>query len=240
MISLKALWARAGLCFALLSLPALQAHAVCIFEGNIGGYNQYRCSANVAGNTVIGNITNDRFIIEAGATGNLTLFSGGGDDILDFSGFATGVSVNLSIGVPSAVAPGLTVDFIGFNTAGANYTVLGGAGDNTLTGGAGNDTLTGGAGVDTLTGNGGDDTLDGQGDADTLNGGPGNDTRSNAGAGCTGDTLISIEIDQCPAAPVLATPAAVPVGSPLVLVLLALGVAGFGLRAGRHNRRDVD
>jgi len=234
---LKTAWGRACLCLALLCLTSLQAQAACVFEGNVGGYQQFRCSANVNLVTVVGTAGNDRFIVDAGAFGTMSIASGGGDDIVDFSGFATGVTVDLSNAAAQTVSPGLNVTFTGFNTGGVNYTVLGGAGNNTLTGGAGNDTLTGGAGVDTLTGNGGDDILDGQGGADTLNGGPGTDTRVNAGAGCTGDILVSIETDLCPAAPaVVATPTAVPALSTWMLVLLALGVAGFGLRGGRALR----
>jgi len=234
---LKSVGGRAGLCFALLWLTSVQAFAACLYEGNVGGYEQYRCSGNVAGSLVVGTGGNDRFILDPGAFGAMTLISGGGDDIVDFSGYATGVTVDLGNGAAQTVSPGLDITFAGFNSAGVNYTVLGGAGNNTLTGGAGNDTLTGGAGIDTLTGNGGNDTLDGQGGADTLDGGPGNDTRVNAGVGCTGDTLISIEVDQCPAAPVVATPAAVPVASLWMLVPLALGVAGFGMRGRRLSSR---
>jgi hypothetical protein len=234
---LKTAWGRAALLMVLFGLTALKAQAACVYEGNIGGHDQFRCSGNVNAVLVVGGVGNDRFIFDAGAFGSMTLSSGGGDAIVDFSAFGTGVTVDLSNGASQTVAPGLDVTFTGFNTGGVNYTVLGAAGNNTLTGGAGNDTLTGGAGVDTLTGNGGDDILDGQGGADTLNGGPGTDTRVNAGAGCTGDILVSIETDLCPAAPaVVATPTAVPAVSTWMLVLLALGVAGFGLRGGRALR----
>jgi len=243
---LKTPWGRAGLAAALLLLAPLQALAFCLYEGNIGGYEQYRCSGASGGTAIVGTGANDRFIFDAGTTGPITLTSGGGSDIVDFSGFATGVTVNLGNGALQTVAPGLDITFTDFNTAGLSYTVLGGAGGNTLTGGAGNnilvggggdDTLTGGPGIDTLTGNGGNDVLDGAGGADTLDGGPGNDTRVNAGAGCAGDTLIGIETDLCPPPPAT-TPAAVPAVSPVLLMLLALGVAGIGARAGRRPVRD--
>ncbi len=157
--------------------------------------------------------------------------------MVDFSGYGVGVTVDLANPAAQAVAPGLTITFAGFDVAGESKTVLGAAGNNTISGGAGNDTLVGGAGVDTLSGAGGDDTLDGGAGADTLDGGPGNDTRNSAGAACTGDILVSIENDLCPALPPPApAPVGVPALSPLMLVLLALGLAGLGALGGRRKR----
>jgi Ca2+-binding RTX toxin-like protein len=204
----------------------MQAFAACVFEGLVGGFNQYRCSGAIVGVTVVGTVVNDRFIFDAGTTGSVDVISGGGADIVDFSGFVTGVTVDLGNAAAQVVAPGLQITFTGFNVGGRSYTVIGAAGSNNLTGGAGNDTLIGGPAVDTLNGAAGDDTLDG---------GPGTDTRVNAGAGCAGDTLISIEVDLCAAA-VVAGPVSVPTLTPMMLALLGLVVGALGMRAGR--RRD--
>ncbi|MFY3386053.1 IPTL-CTERM sorting domain-containing protein [Paracidovorax sp. MALMAid1276] len=219
-------------------------HAACLFEGVVGGYNQFRCSGNSSGTTVVGGVGNDRFIFDAGATGvSVQLFAGGGADIIDFTGYGAAITIDLSnVGGSQLVAPGLQLVLSDFNTPGQSYTVLGPAVGSTLTGGAGNDTLTGGAGVDTLNGGGGDDTLNGGGGddtldggpgADTLDGGPGNDTRVNAGAGCTGDVLLSIEVDLCAAAVV--APAPIPTLGEWSLIALASLVAMFGF--GRIQRQ---
>ncbi|RZJ52178.1 MAG: IPTL-CTERM sorting domain-containing protein [Acidovorax sp.] len=212
-----------------------QAFAVCIFEGLVGGYSQYRCFGDSTGTTVVGTAGNERFIFDAGATGTpVTIISGGGSDIIDFSGYGAGISLNLAAGPAQPVAPGLSLTLADFNNAGQSYTVLGPANGSTLTGGDGNDTLTGGAGVDSLSGGSGDDILDGGAGADNLNGGPGNDTRVNAGAGCTGDVLASIEVDLCAAPP---APAAVPSLSEWGLITLSLLVAGWGVSRTRRITR---
>src|SRR3990167_670469 len=91
----------------------------------------------------------------------------------------------------------------------------------------------GGAGVDTLLGLGGNDFLDGGAGADTLDGGLGNDTRVNAGVGCAGDVLVSIEVDLCPGA----APSAIPTLSEWGLIAMSSLVAMFGFAGLR--RREV-
>lgn len=217
-------------------LATTPAHAACVFEGAVGGYSQYRCSGDSSGTTVVGSIGNDRFIFDPGATGlPVQLISGGGADVIDFSGYGAAINVDLSSAVPQVVAPGLQLVLLDFSTPGQSYTVLGPSVGSTLTGGAGNDTLTGGAGVDTLIGGGGDDILDGGPGADTLDGGPGNDTRVNAGAGCAGDILVSIEVDLCAAPPAPATPAAIPTLGEWGLIGLSGLVALFGISRVRRR-----
>lgn len=213
-------------------LASAPAHALCLYEGPVGGYEQYRCSGDTSGITLIGSVGNDRFIIEAGTFGTgLTLITGGGSDIVDFSGFGAAINVDLSSTANQAVAAGLQMTFSDFDNPGQSYTVLGPAAGSTITGGAGNDTLTGGAGVDTLNGGAGNDILDGGPGADTLNGGPGNDTRTDAGAGCAGDALISIEVDQCAAT----APAPIPTSSGWALILMASTLAMLGMGYARRR-----
>ena len=219
--------------FCLVMQVSTTVSAQCL----VSGANEFTCSGNSNLSTVVGSGGNDTFIFAAGTVGDVVIISNGGNDRIDLSAFATGIALNLSneAGYQN-VAPGLRLWVQGFNTPGSNYTLLGStAGGNTLTGGAGNDTLVGGAGVDTLIGGAGDDTLDGAGGADTLDGGIGNDTRVNAGAGCTGDTLISIEIDVCPAAPAGAL--AIPTMSEWALYAMSATLALLSLARLRRRER---
>ncbi len=105
---------------------------------------------------VMGNSGNDRFIADAG---NDRLVGGSGFDTIDFSGWGSGVKVDLN----AHVAVGAGTDYVKGVEAvvGTSFDdVLGGdKGDNTLDGGAGNDVLRGRGGADTLTGGEGDDTF---------------------------------------------------------------------------------
>ena len=105
----------------------------------------------------------------------VTLDGGGGVNTLDYSAFASRISVNLLTGTATSALGGI-----------ANITnVFGGAGDdelignataNTLRGNGGRDSLFGGDGIDSLYGGEGDDYLDGGKNIDFLFGGLGADT----------------------------------------------------------------
>jgi Ca2+-binding RTX toxin-like protein len=103
---------------------------------------------------VMGNSGNDRFIADAG---NDRIIGGSGFDTLDFSGWKSGVKVDLN----ANVAVGAGTDYVKGVEAviGTAFDDLigGNKGNNTLDGGAGNDVLRGRAGADTLTGGDGDD-----------------------------------------------------------------------------------
>ena len=221
---------------ALIAAAPTLVSAGCVYEGVVGGYGQYRCTGDSSGTTIIGAVGNDRFIFDAGATGStIQLISGGGADVIEFSAFGGAIAIDLSSPAFQTVAPGLQIFLSGFDTPGESYTVQGPVAGSTLSGGAGNDTLIGGAGVDTLNGGAGDDTLDGGPGADILNGGPGNDTRVNAGAGCSGDVLTSIEVDLCPAAPGPASTASVPTVGEWAVIALSLLVAIVGMDSMRRR-----
>ena len=233
-------WCKLQLVAVLLVVGSPHVLAACVFEGVVAGYSQFRCSGDSTGTAVVGSAGNDRFVFDAGATGTgITVISGGGSDILDFSSYGTSVTVDLGNGAAQAVAAGLQLILAGFDTGGQSYTVLGAAaGGNALSGGAGNDTLVGGTAADILNGGAGDDILDGGAGADALNGGPGNDTRVNAGPGCTGDTVTGIEIDLC-AASGPAVVAQVPTVSGWGLAIVATFVALFGGAGLRRRAGDI-
>jgi Ca2+-binding RTX toxin-like protein len=128
-----------------------------------------------------------------GGAGADQLFGGSGSDTADYSGSATGVTVNLLTGQGSGGdAQGDTLsgieNVIGSAHADALSTqniagdLFGGAGDDTLTGGSaandqlyggdGNDLISGGAGADRLFGGSGADTIIASGN-DTVEGGDG-------------------------------------------------------------------
>jgi serralysin len=103
----------------------------------------------------------------------LTIWDGGGTDILDFSQTGGAVSVDLNPGSFSdafgmtnniAIAHGVWIE-----------NARGGAGDDVLQGNAAANLLEGGGGNDRQFGAEGDDILLGQEGADYLNGGPGQD-----------------------------------------------------------------
>ncbi|WP_153774627.1 serralysin family metalloprotease [Pseudomonas sp. MNR3A] len=126
--------------------------------------------ATRSGDTVYGfNSTADRDFYSATSASSKVVFSvwdGGGNDTLDFSGFTQNQKINLNeasfsdvggmIGNVS-IAKGVTVE----NAIGGsgNDLLIGNAVANVLKGGAGNDIIYGGGGADTLWGGSGADTF---------------------------------------------------------------------------------
>ena len=142
---------------------------------------------------------NDTFAFTG--TGTLSGNIDGNDadmDTLDFSGYDSAVTVDLSnnsastvggavINVENIVGSSHNDTLTGDGNAnvidgGAGADVINGlAGDDTLNGNGGNDIISGGDGVDTINGNEGDDILVGGGGDDTINGGDGNDSIDGSG-----------------------------------------------------------
>jgi Ca2+-binding RTX toxin-like protein len=163
---------------------------------------------------LVGQGGNDTYAIDALPV-NVTIIDTGGNDTLDFSQAASGVTVNLGIALRQTVfggATGLTLQATPIeNVIGTalNDTITGNAVGNRLTGGAGNDVINGAAGNDLIFGGMDNDTLLGGAGNNVLVGGDGNDfLRSgtgrnvmigglgtddilgNAGAGAQGDLLV--------------------------------------------------
>lgn len=116
----------------------------------------------------------------------------GGGDMLDYSGYEEGVTVNLAGGGTAGDAAVnfenvKGSDFVDTITGGVesntirsgkgNDNVKGGSGDDTLRLGPGNDRARGGSGDDDLYGAKGKDALFGGGGTDLCKGGPGKDTK---------------------------------------------------------------
>ncbi len=135
-----------------------------------------------ADNTVYGfNSNAERDFYSATSAASKVVFSvwdGGGNDTLDFSGFTQNQKINLNQGSFSdvgclvgnvSIAQGVTVE-----------AALGGSGNDLLIGNAVANLLEGGAGNDILYGGGGGDTLWGGAGADTFVFGAASDTHYNA------------------------------------------------------------
>ena len=123
-----------------------------------------------ADDTVYGfNSTADRDYFHATSASSKLIFSvwdGGGNDTLDFSGFTQNQKINLTAGSFSdvggmtgnvSIAQGVVVE----NAIGGsgNDLLIGNSADNVLKGGAGNDIIFGGGGADTLWGGTGADVF---------------------------------------------------------------------------------
>ena len=136
----------------------------------------------------------------------LTIWDGNGNDTYDFSNYTTGLTVDLSPGGWSILAPNqlATLNTNPANVVHARGNVFnalqyngdarslienatGGSGDDSLTGNAAANSLKGGAGIDHLYGLAGNDRLDGGAGNDILEGGDGADTLI---GGIGGDRLI--------------------------------------------------
>lgn len=144
--------------------------------------------------TLVGGAGDDRLeggagddLLEGGA-GVDTFLGGDGVDTVTYANAASGVSVNLALGVgtggeaagdvfedaPEVLIGSAHADAL-TGTSGADK-VYGGDGADTIHGGDGADQLYGGSGADTLYGEGGGDLLDGGAGDDALHGGVGSDT----------------------------------------------------------------
>ncbi len=118
--------------------------------------------------------------------GIITLWDGGGHDMIDASGFAQRVTINLqpgafsSIGGNQNVAMSL-VDHLptADRTRPLIEDAIGGSGNDDLIGNDATNVLMGGEGTNKLYGMGGDDLLYAEGTQDILEGGAGNDILSN-------------------------------------------------------------
>jgi Ca2+-binding RTX toxin-like protein len=138
-----------------------------------------------AGNdTLDGGAGNDTYRYTGGTSNlgsdSLVESTGGGTDVLDFSSFSLGVTVNLaSTGAPqTVVANRLSLQL----SSGAFENVVGSAYADTIRGNDAANVLSGGVGNDVLEGRGGNDRLEG---------GQGDDTYVFTGAGNLGtDTIV--------------------------------------------------
>lgn len=157
----------------------------------LGGTAGDRIVGGGSRDIINGNGGNDRL---EGSAGPDRLAGGGGNDTVDYSGRASGVTVNMQTDngdgeagenddVRNDVETIIGSNFNDNITANGtrNYRFEGRNGVDILIGGSGNDTLKGGLGVDDMKGNAGNDLLigndDGTGllDTDRLDGGSGTD-----------------------------------------------------------------
>lgn len=203
---IRYLWAAITVIVTVMMAPV--AMAQCAWDGA----STFQCSGDSNNWTVGGTASDDTFKVLDGTSGAITIYSGGGRDVIDFSDFTGSVTVDVSTGAPVLVAPGLTILFNGFDGP-PGVTIIGGAGSDVLVGGAGDDVLIGGPGTDDLRGRGGNDRR-----GDTIL------------ADCSGDTLTDIETDSC----VVATP--VPTLSEWAMILLGVLLAG-GAALTIHRRQ---
>ncbi len=138
--------------------------------GSCGSGATHDTFSNIA--TVTGGSDNDTFVA---ASGSWTLIGDGGSDLIDFSGAASGVTVNLGAGTVSGGGYTGTTTLSGFGS------VLGSPAADTITGSA---TVPG-----ALSGGGGNDTFIVTGGMEVVNGGAGTNTLD------LGSTLAAVTLD---------------------------------------------
>ena len=140
-----------------------------------------------------GGAGNDDFVIDDTFGVSGAIDGGADNDTIDYSGYTSGVTVNLATGAATNIAGGIT----------GLENIIGGSMADALTGDAGNNTLTGNGGDDTLADGLGDDSLDGGADNDTYLLTPGSaDTLTDAGgietldfSGASAGVTIDLDID---------------------------------------------
>jgi VCBS repeat-containing protein len=125
--------------------------------------------------TLRGGSAADTFRITPGIAFAGALEGGGGTDLLDYSAYATAVTVDLLAGTATGaggvsgfenITGGDGNDFLVGNAA--DNDISGGIGDDIILGWSGNDTLSGGAGLDIAVGGSGADTVHGNNMDDIL------------------------------------------------------------------------
>ena len=136
-----------------------------------------------AGNTVYGFGSKEGPIYDFAINHDpfLTIWDGGGRDLIDASGFHFDQKIDLREGTFSNIGGFKKNVAVAFDTVIENAT--GGRGSDTLIGNRQGNKLSGGLGNDTLKGGNGDDTLLGGAGSDKLIGGRGNDLLDSGGRG---------------------------------------------------------
>ncbi|MDO6728090.1 M10 family metallopeptidase C-terminal domain-containing protein [Cognatishimia sp. 1_MG-2023] len=135
-------------------------------SSNVGGYLGTLFGYLYDGDTI------DRSIYRGGAVG-LTIYDGGGSDLIDVSTRSEDQNVDLREGAISDVAGHVGNLIIGIGTQIEHLST--GSGNDLLIGNDAANHLIGNGGFDTLQGGNGRDTLDGGSHADSIDGGSGND-----------------------------------------------------------------
>jgi hypothetical protein len=130
------------------------------------GASTYTVQSTRAGTatTVNGGAANDTFQVGdaihalSAFKGALTLNGGGGNNTLDYSAYVGDVTVDLPLGLATAVAGGVS-NIQNVTGSQGNDLIVGDANANVLVGGTGRNIIIGGGGGDTIRGGGGDNIL---------------------------------------------------------------------------------
>ena len=121
-----------------------------------------------------------------------TILDSGGNDTLDYSGFAASQRIDLNAEAFSDVGALTGNVVIARGTVIEN--AIGGTGNDQLVGNGADNRLTGGGGADLLYGGLGSDTLFGGSGGDTLTGGGGGDVFRGTAADLSGDTIVDFAV----------------------------------------------
>ena len=128
-------------------------------------------------------VNGESFAVKTAEGQELTLRTGGGDDVIE-------VAANVTVNIVADTGAGEDkVDIAGRGDnrieagAGNDRVTLSGGGRNDVAGGSGDDVIQGGSGVDVIHGGDGADSIDGGAGRNFLEGGAGNDTIRSRGVG---------------------------------------------------------
>ena len=165
-----------------------------------GGTGDDTLISGTGNDSMSGGTGNDSYVFLRGSAtqslGSDTLTDGTGGsndagDLLSFSAYLEGITLDLSSTSAQAINPDLTITLNASDAFEAALgstladTITGNSRDNTLVGDAGDDTISAADGADTLVGNAGADSITAGAGADIIIGGTGDDTLT----GGTGDDL---------------------------------------------------